>query len=83
MISKSSLFRSKRNSTPISRVSVRLESLPLAPGIWASSSDGAASGLAGALRARPLTFLRFIVRALNWSPIVAEVVLPWQAQRGG
>ena len=37
-------------------------------------ADGAV-GFGGAERARPLTFLRFIVRALNWSSIAAVCVL--------
>ena len=52
------------NSTPISNVSALRPSLPSAPGSCASSSEGTA-GLEGALRARPLTFFLFIVRALN------------------
>jgi len=63
---RSSLRRSSLNSTPISRVSPRFSSFPLAPGICASVAAGAALG-AGALRASPLTFFLFIVRVANAS----------------
>jgi hypothetical protein len=73
IISRSSLRRSKRNSTPISNVSARSEAgLPKPPGTWASDSEGA-GGFGGAESARPLTFLRFIVRALKGSGASAMV----------
>lgn len=69
---KSSLRKSSRNSRPISRVSVRL---PLrVPNPWASPSDCFETGLGVGFKARPLTFLRFNVRALNWS-VMAEIGL--------
>lgn len=58
---KSSAFRSKRNSTPISSVSARLSSFR---GACESPAAGAGFG-GGALRARPLTFFLFIVFVLN------------------
>lgn len=41
-------------------------------GSWASGSEGAAGFGAGALNASPLTFFRFIVRALKASDMVVE-----------
>lgn len=71
-VTRSSLRRSRRNSRPISSVSVLLTSLfPTGPGACASPSVGLEVGLGAALRARPLTFLRFNVRAWNGSVMAA------------
>src|SRR5436305_10648956 len=68
---RSSLFRSSLNSRPISRVSVPLPSVfPNPPGKCESPSEGFDVFEGGAFRARPLTFLRFKVLALNGSDIV-------------
>lgn len=68
---RSSLRKSSLNSSPISSVSVRLLSaFARAPGICASPSEGLEPAFGAELRASPLTFLRFKVRALKASSMV-------------
>lgn len=71
---RSSDRRSRRNSTPISRVSP-LSTLPIPPGIWASPAEGAAFG-AGAFRAKFLMFFLFIVFVLKASAMVTARARP-------
>ena len=50
-----------------------LSVFPTAPGTWASPSDGVDAGFGVELRARPFTFLRFMVRGLNASAMIVVV----------
>jgi hypothetical protein len=69
MTTRSSDRKSRRNSTPISSVSPR-SLFPRAPGTCASPGDGETALGAGAFRAKPLMFFRFIVFVLKESAIL-------------
>lgn len=73
--SRSSRFRSSLYSIPISSWAVR----PLAASSRAawSSFEGAGARGAGAFRARPFTFLRFIVRTPKPSPDIVAGGVGW------